>query len=169
MWRGQVVRLLLTGLLSTSLAACSKLSNRPTAEKIVTGLGKQRQVVPVVVDGEVSELADRLYEKGRACTSEAVRSSGMAPTGSGGFISVSPSIRQSLERGEMKDGRTWLALRMDGLIHAVAVGVALRQSAPGEVEAEVFPSDRHKAGKIRDAVSSGELFCQWRQFDYPYD
>ncbi|WP_386069927.1 hypothetical protein ACFJIW_05990 [Tahibacter sp. UC22_41] len=78
-------------------------------------------------------------------------------------------MRQSLERGETSDGRTWLALRMDGAIHAVAVGVALQQSAAGEVRAEVFPSDSRKADKIRAAVSSGELFCQWRQFDYPYD
>lgn len=157
------------GLLSASLCACASLSNRPTAEKVVAGLGKPRQVVPVVVEGNVAELAERLYEKGRSCTSDTVRSSGMAPTGSGGFVAVSSSIRQSLERGELKDGRTWLALRMDGLIHAVALGVTLRQFATGEVRAEVFPSDSRKAEKIRAAVSSGELFCQWRQFDYPYD
>ncbi|WP_386069925.1 hypothetical protein ACFJIW_05985 [Tahibacter sp. UC22_41] len=58
------MRLLLIGLLSALLCGCASFSNRPAAEKVAAGLGKQRQVVPVVVEGEVAELAARLYEKG---------------------------------------------------------------------------------------------------------
>jgi hypothetical protein len=90
------------------------------------------------------------------------------PSGSGGIVTVSPTIHQRLERGET-NGSPWVALRMDSSLHLVAFGVLLEQKDAEHVEAKVFPADAKKVAAIAAGLESGTLFCDWRELNYPYD
>jgi hypothetical protein len=165
----RTVHTALLALSSLTLAACAGMSNRPTAEIVASKLAKPRQVVHVELPGTVTEIADRLETAGKTCTAPTIRGSGDMPSGSGGVVSVSPTIHQNLERGMTNDGGLWLALRMDSSLHLVAYGVQLDQKEPDRVAVKVFPADAQKVATITAALESGTLFCEWRDLTYPYD
>lgn len=162
-------RIALLTLSSLALAACAGMSDRPTADIVASKLAKPRQVVRIDLPGTVATIAGRLETTGKPCTASTIRASGDMPSGSGGIVSISPTIRQNLERGVTNDGGVWLALRMDSSLHLVAFGVLLEQKDAERVEAKVFPADSQKVPAITAALESGMLFCAWRELNYPYD
>lgn len=164
-----VVRSVIVALGALALTSCASMSDRPTDEIIASIRQKERKVVRIAVPGTVEETIARLEQKASACTPATIRSSGSMPSGSGGLVSVSPTIRQHLERGTAAAGETWLALRMDGVLHMVAFAVVIRQMDPATLEVSAFPADARKPKAIRQSVESGTLFCDWRDFSYPYD
>lgn len=164
-----VLRRVVVALSAVMLTSCASMSDRPTDEIIASIRQKERKVVRIAVPGTVEETIARLEQKASACTPATVRSSGSMPSGSGGLVTVSPTIRQRLEKGTTAAGETWLALRMDSLLHMVAFAVAIRQVDPATLEVSAFPADARKPDAIRQSVESGTLFCDWRDFSYPYD
>lgn len=153
---------------SLATAACASLANRPTADMVAAELSKSRKIVQVRVSGSSAALANQLEAKGKLCTGSDVRASSVASSGTG-YVRVSSTVRQRIDRGSGTDGSLWLALRMDGILHAVAFGVSLQASADGRIDAKAFPADSRKVPEITAAIESGNLFCMWRDFSYPYD
>lgn len=164
-----VLRSVVVALSAFSLTSCASMSDRPTDEIIASIRQKERKVVRIAVPGTVEETIARLEQKAGACTPATIRSSGSMPSGSGGLVTVTSTIRQRLERGTTAAGETWLALRMDSVLHMVAFAVAIRQVDAATLEVSAFPADARKPDAIRQSVESGTLFCDWRDFSYPYD
>lgn len=164
-----VLRSVVVALCALTLTSCASMSNRPTDEIVASIRQKERKVVRIAVPGTLAETIARLEQKAGACTSPTIKSSGSMPSGSGGVVTVSQTIRQRLDKGTTADGETWLALRMDSVLHMVAFAVAIRQVDAATLEVSAFPADARKPGAIRQSVESGTLFCDWRDFSYPYD
>lgn len=150
-------------------SGCASFSNRPTSVMVQSLLATERKVVTFTLAGAPKAIEQRIIQRASACVEGVLKSSGVVPAGPGVLVPVSSSMHQRLEEGTDADGSRWLALRMDGLIHAVAFGLRLRSQDVDSVEIKAFPADHRKPGRIKELVASGEIFCAWREVSYPYD
>lgn len=150
-------------------SGCASFSDRPTDEKVQSLLATERKVVTFTLAGSQAAIEQRITERAAGCVEGVLKPSGDMPSGSGGVVSVSSTMHQRLEQGTDADGGHWLALRMDGLIHAVAFGLRLKTLDDETVEIKAFPADSRKPDRIKELVASGEILCSWREVSYPYD
>ena len=161
----------LSGMLLALIAATPSVAGeRPSGDAMITrALAKSKQVVRFTSTIAPEEIERRMLDL--PCGREEVRSSGIASVGTL-FIPVSTRVKFNIDRGfNSVDGSRWLLLRADGASHisTTASGVRLSPLADGGSEVSVVKADKRKAERIRDSVEAGRLFCDWREFDYPYD
>lgn len=162
-------RILPVFLLLVVSSGCVSFSNRPTDVMVKSLLDTERKVVTITLADSAEAIKQKITQRAAGCVEGVLKSSGVVPAGPGVLVPVSSTMYQQLEQGRDADGGHWLALRMDGLIHAVAFGLRLQSQEDGSVEIKAFPADRRKADRIKELVASGEILCAWREVSYPYD